>query len=63
MSVKTLFKAIAPKDFVLVCLAHWLTLFLQNYQNEESEAWIGEWMEKRGVRDQMIVATKVSFHP
>lgn len=29
-----------------------------NYQNEESEAWIGEWMEKRGVRDQMIVATK-----
>lgn len=31
-----------------------------NYQNEQSEAWIGEWMEKRGVRDQMVVATKVS---
>ena len=30
-----------------------------NYQNEESEMWIGEWMEKRGVRDQMVVATKV----
>ncbi len=30
-----------------------------NYQNEESETWIGEWMEKRGVRDQMVLATKV----
>ncbi|CAI0650494.1 unnamed protein product, partial [Colletotrichum noveboracense] len=25
-----------------------------NYQFEESEAWIGEWMKKRGVRDQMV---------
>lgn len=30
-----------------------------NYQNEQSEKWIGEWMESRGVRDQMVVATKV----
>lgn len=29
-----------------------------NYQNEESEAWIGEWMKERGVRDQMVLATK-----
>ena len=29
-----------------------------NYQNEESETWIGEWMAKRGVRDQMVIATK-----
>ena len=29
-----------------------------NYQGEESEEWIGEWMEERGVRDQMVVATK-----
>ncbi|KIH89367.1 hypothetical protein SPBR_07323 [Sporothrix brasiliensis 5110] len=30
-----------------------------NYQwAEESEQWIGEWMEKRGVRDQMVIATK-----
>lgn len=29
-----------------------------NYQAEESEAWIGEWMKKRGVRDQMVIATK-----
>ncbi|KAJ5114077.1 hypothetical protein N7456_002611 [Penicillium angulare] len=29
-----------------------------NYQNGESEAWVGEWMEKRGVRDEMILATK-----
>lgn len=24
-----------------------------NYQNEESEQWIGEWVEKRGVRDEV----------
>ncbi|GKT80107.1 norsolorinic acid reductase [Colletotrichum tofieldiae] len=29
-----------------------------NYQFEESEAWIGEWMKKKGVRDQMVIATK-----
>jgi aryl-alcohol dehydrogenase-like predicted oxidoreductase len=29
-----------------------------NYQNGESEMRIGEWMEKRGIRDQMVVATK-----
>ena len=29
-----------------------------NYQNEESELWIGEWMTSRKVRDQMVVATK-----
>lgn len=31
-----------------------------NYQDEQSETWVGEWMEQRGVRDQMVVATKVS---
>ncbi|KAI1431886.1 norsolorinic acid reductase [Xylaria sp. CBS 124048] len=29
-----------------------------NYQFEESEIWLGEWMKKRGVRDQMVIATK-----
>ncbi|KAF3039523.1 hypothetical protein E8E12_005760 [Didymella heteroderae] len=29
-----------------------------NYQNEESETWIGEWMKERGRRDEMVVATK-----
>ncbi|OSD07281.1 aryl-alcohol dehydrogenase [Trametes coccinea BRFM310] len=29
-----------------------------NYQNETSEKFIGEWMEERGVRDQMVIATK-----
>ncbi|RDW81562.1 aldo/keto reductase [Aspergillus mulundensis] len=29
-----------------------------NYQQEESEKWIGEWMQKRGNRDQMVIATK-----
>ena len=29
------------------------------YQDGSSEAFIGEWMEARGVRDQMVIATKV----
>ncbi|BGP40286.1 Putative aryl-alcohol dehydrogenase aad14 [Rhodotorula kratochvilovae] len=29
-----------------------------NYQNEESEAWLGEWAESRGVRDRIVIATK-----
>ncbi|KAH8681531.1 norsolorinic acid reductase [Xylariales sp. PMI_506] len=29
-----------------------------NYQFEESEQWIGDWMQSRGVRDQMVIATK-----
>ncbi|KAH8689911.1 putative aryl-alcohol dehydrogenase Aad14 [Talaromyces proteolyticus] len=31
-----------------------------NYQNGESEAWIGEWMAARKNRDQMVIATKYS---
>ncbi|THY60634.1 putative aryl-alcohol dehydrogenase Aad14 [Aureobasidium pullulans] len=29
-----------------------------NYQNEQSEQWLGEWMKERGNRDQMVIATK-----
>lgn len=29
-----------------------------NYQFQESEKWIGEWMKKRDNRDQMVIATK-----
>lgn len=29
-----------------------------NYQDEESEIWIGDWMRERGIRDEMVVATK-----
>lgn len=29
-----------------------------NYQFGESEEWLGEWMEVRGVRDEMVIATK-----
>ncbi|KAI0132674.1 aldo/keto reductase [Xylariales sp. AK1849] len=29
-----------------------------NYQFEESESWIGDWMKARGNRDQMVIATK-----
>ncbi|KAI0716475.1 aryl-alcohol dehydrogenase [NADP+] [Earliella scabrosa] len=31
-----------------------------NYQDETSEAFLGEWMESRGVREHMIIATKYS---
>ncbi|KAH8812292.1 norsolorinic acid reductase [Xylogone sp. PMI_703] len=31
-----------------------------NYQNGDSETWIGEWMASRDVRDQMVIATKYS---
>ena len=30
-------------------------------QDETSEIFIGEWMEKRGIRDQVVIATKVSI--
>lgn len=29
-----------------------------NYQNEQSESWIGEWMTSRKNRDQLVIATK-----
>lgn len=29
-----------------------------NYQLGESEQWLGEWMEDRGRRDEMVIATK-----
>ena len=29
-----------------------------NYQNEQSETWIGEWMKARGNRDEIVLATK-----
>jgi len=29
-----------------------------NYQDEQSEAWIGEWMKERGNREQIVLATK-----
>jgi aryl-alcohol dehydrogenase-like predicted oxidoreductase len=29
-----------------------------DYQNEQSETWLGEWMAKRQNRSQMVIATK-----
>ncbi|PTB68389.1 Aldo/keto reductase [Trichoderma citrinoviride] len=29
-----------------------------NYQDEDSETWIGEWAAKKGIRDQLVIATK-----
>ncbi|OAQ72504.1 aryl-alcohol dehydrogenase [Pochonia chlamydosporia 170] len=28
------------------------------YQNEQSETWLGEWVTERGIRDQLVLATK-----
>lgn len=36
---------------------NWLDTAI-NYQAGESEQWIGEWMEQRDIRDEMVVATK-----
>jgi aryl-alcohol dehydrogenase-like predicted oxidoreductase len=30
-------------------------------QDESSEEIIGEWAEKRGIRDQLVIATKVCY--
>jgi aryl-alcohol dehydrogenase-like predicted oxidoreductase len=30
-----------------------------SYQHETSEQFIGEWAEERGIRDQLVIATKV----
>jgi aryl-alcohol dehydrogenase-like predicted oxidoreductase len=29
-----------------------------NYQGEQSEEWLGEWISNRGIRDQLVIATK-----
>ncbi|ODN90166.1 hypothetical protein L198_06184 [Cryptococcus wingfieldii CBS 7118] len=34
-----------------------------NYQDEQSEMVLGEWMEKRGIRDEIVVATKFTSYP
>ncbi|KAF8582509.1 aryl-alcohol dehydrogenase AAD14 [Ramaria rubella] len=31
------------------------------YQDEQSEEWLGEWMEGRGIRDQIVLATKYTI--
>lgn len=33
-----------------------------NYQAQESERWIGEWMKERGNRDEMVIATKYTTY-
>jgi aryl-alcohol dehydrogenase-like predicted oxidoreductase len=40
------------------CLQRLTSERASNYQNEESEKIVGEWMKLRGNRDQMVIATK-----
>ena len=42
-------------DNALGCNSHKIS------QDESSEEFIGEWMEKRGNREQLFIATKVRF--
>lgn len=37
-----------------------VVIFVVCSQDESSEGLIGEWMEQRGNRDQMVIATKAS---
>lgn len=33
-----------------------------DYQDGESESWVGEYLEEKGIRDQMVIATKYTTH-
>lgn len=33
------------------------------YQAGQSEAWIGEWLQRSGRRDEMVIATKYTMSP
>ena len=37
--------------------------WLEGYDEPESEKLIGDWLDERGVRDEMTIATKVGFNP
>ena len=46
---------------VLECQRLALTAAFVYSQDESSEEFIGEWAEKRGIRDQLFIATKVRW--
>jgi aryl-alcohol dehydrogenase-like predicted oxidoreductase len=37
--------------------------WLEGYDEPQSEYLLGEWLEERGVRDEMTIATKLGFNP
>ena len=39
----------------------WFANQLMSSQDDSSEEFIGEWAEKRGIRDQLVIATKVGY--
>ena len=41
-----------------VVLTQPISLAQNNYQNEQSEKWIGEWIQARKNRDLLVLATK-----
>ncbi|KAH9058234.1 NADP-dependent oxidoreductase domain-containing protein [Lactarius vividus] len=59
MDKETLFKfSDAYFDFGMSCYLETFIDTANHYQAEASEEFIGEWAEKRGVRDQLVIATK-----
>lgn len=48
---------------VCECITRRLTGQFVISQDGTSEEFIGEWAEARGVRDQLVIATKVSPYP
>lgn len=38
-----------------------IVILINLSQDESSEETLGEWLEERGVRDQIVLATKVRF--
>ncbi|KPM38870.1 Norsolorinic acid reductase A [Neonectria ditissima] len=45
----------------LICAGNFIDT-ANNYQFQQAEQRIGEWMKKRGVRDEMVIATKYSIN-
>lgn len=52
---------ITSKCQILLTQFEHLWLHVPNSQDESSEEFIGEWIEKRGIRDQIVIATKVDI--
>ncbi|KAK0201078.1 hypothetical protein DFS33DRAFT_1387015 [Desarmillaria ectypa] len=60
-----IFRILSPRCRLRVSPLSWnydqWEIYRHLYQDEQSEMWLGEWMEQRGNRDQLVVATKCSM--
>lgn len=57
----------ASKSQIFALLDHYRTQggnfidLANSYQDEQAESWVGEWMESRQCRDEMVIATKYTI--